>query len=101
MSKHEEAIWNLLREYIANEDATEPYSEQMAETLCEHILPNVWNEVAQLEAELKEAKRIIADLPDHSDMDAAVLEINMLNAELRRLRGEVDYLFENRARCDG
>jgi len=51
MSAQVEAIWKLLWEYIANEDSAEDYSAEMAERLCECVLPLVWNEVAQLEAE--------------------------------------------------
>ena len=39
--------------------------------------------IADLERQLAEAKAILSDLPDHSDLDAAVFEANALRRPLK------------------
>lgn len=51
LSEWADKIWGLLWEYIADENTCEPYSEKMAETLCEDVLPQVWDEILMLEKE--------------------------------------------------
>ena len=46
--------------------------------------------IAEYERQLAEALAILSDLPDHSDVDAAVLEANALRAENARLQEQAD-----------
>jgi hypothetical protein len=49
-----EAIWNKLFDYIATEDDPE-YSETEMEKLCSDVLPQVWDLILKLEANLDTA----------------------------------------------
>jgi len=45
--------------------------------------------IADLERQLAEAKTILSDLPDHSDVDAAVFEANALRGQLAEAQGKL------------
>lgn len=54
-----EEIWSLLWPYIADVGSSTDYSADMAEHLCESLLPEVWNHVVQGEKSIKD---LIADV---------------------------------------
>lgn len=49
---------------------------------------------ADLERQLAEAKAVLSDLPDHSDVDAAVFEANALRGQLDKAQGKLDAVEE-------
>ena len=51
LSEHADAIWALLWKYIADDSPDDDYSEDMAQELCEVVLPQVWNKVLMLDKE--------------------------------------------------
>ena len=57
--------------------------------------------IADLERQLAEAKTILSDLPDHSDVDAAVFEANALRGQLAEVQGKLDAVREWRQGLDG
>jgi len=59
LSVSAESIWGLLWEYIANENSCESYSAEMAEHLCESVLPEVWNQVIRGE---KSNRDLVVDI---------------------------------------
>ena len=59
------------------------------------------NRIRDLERQLAEAKAILSDLPDHSDVDAAVFEANALRGQLAEAQGKLDAVREWRQGLDG
>jgi hypothetical protein len=51
------------------------------------------------EAENEQLRAIIADLPDHSDIDALMFEVNRLSAAISRLTAENEQLAGGRCAC--
>ena len=63
--------------------------EPMTKFNDECICGNVWPCPVDLERQLAEAKTILSDLPDHSDVDAAVFEANALRGQLAEAQGKL------------
>jgi len=75
-------LWNLLAPYIASEDVE--YGEAEMEDLCERILPAVWSEVVQLEAEIEALKKSIDDYLDM--LDRHVEELLLKDEDRKKAR---------------
>ena len=75
-----DAVWKFLYPYIADEDTDEDYSAEMAERLCEKILPTVWDVVT-----------LMADKIDHLEAQAERWKKSYTNKRAENIATITDY----------